>query len=716
MKKSIILLLSALPFFAKAQNTFTAFLKDGETKEILIAATAYMPALKIGVNTDSSGKIILKNIPDGKYEIQFSYTGYAKKEMEFEFPLTDSSAIEIFLKNESEELGEVVIQTTRTNSRLEEIPIRVEVIGGEELNEKGSMKPANLSMLLSEATGIQPQQTSAVNGNISIRLQGLDGKYTQILKDGFPLYSGFAQGLSIMQIPPLDLKQVEIIKGSASSLYGSDAIGGVINLISKKPQTRPELTFLLNQTSLFATDVHGYYAQRFKKIGISLLSSNSFQAANDVNKDGFSDIPKTRTFSFNPKLYYYLNDKTTVSFGINSNTDYRNGGDMKVLAGKADSTHKFFEENKSDRIASQLLFEKNFHKNQTFTFKNSVSYFNRAINENASSFAGKQINSYTEAAYRIKFDKHEIVSGINFVTEKFTEDTSRSHSNKSFSYSTLGAFLQDDWKPTEKFSLQTGLRVDYQNKYGFFILPRLNALYKFTKQFYVRAGGGLGYKIPSVFSTATEQAGINNVLPLSANVESERSVGANFDFNYRLKVTDESSLTFNQTFFITQINQPLILDTIKYINADKPLLTKGLETSIRYRWDELKIFFGYTYVNAQRQYDPAQTFLPLTPKHKIVLTTVYEKEDNWMVGFEGFYTSTMFRDGDTKTKEYFIIGLIAQKHFKHFSIIGNCENILDARQTRYENIIIPPTDHPMFRQVYAPLDGSVFNVALKIKL
>ena len=701
---------------ASAQNTFTAILKDVETKETLKGASAYLPALKIGASTDTTGKLIVKDIPAGKFTIQFSYTGYAKKEMVFEFPLKDNSLVEILMKTERQELGEVVIQTTRTNSRIEEIPVRVEVIGGEELNEKGSMKPANLSMLLSEATGIQSQQTSAVNGNVSIRLQGLDGKYTQILKDGFPLYSGFAQGLSIMQIPPLDLKQVEIIKGSASSLYGSDAIGGVINLISKRPQAKPELTFLINQTSLSGTDVHGYYSQSFKKIGISLLSSNSFQAANDVNKDGFSDLPKTKTFSFNPKLYYYINDETTLSFGINATTDNRIGGDMIVLDGKADNTHKFFEENKSDRIASQLLFEKNWGKKQLFTFKNSVGYFNRAINESNSSFSGKQINSYTEAVYRLKFAKNELVLGINFITENFTEDTLKSHLNRNYNYNTIGLFLQDDWKPTEKWAIQTGLRFDYQNKYGAFILPRVNAMYKFTKQFYLRSGVGLGYKIPSVFSTATEQEGINNVLPLSANVKAEKSVGASLDFNYRVKLNDEINITFNQTFFITQVNQPLILDTIQYINATKPLLTKGFESSIRYRWEELKIFLGYTFVDAQRQYYPAQKFLPLTPMHKVVLTTVYEKEDNWMIGLEGYYTSTMFRDADTKTKSYFIFGLIAQKHFKHFSIIANCENILDARQTKFENIVIPPTDNPTFRQVYAPLDGRVINVAVKIKL
>jgi len=99
------------------------------------------------------------------------------------------------------------------------------------------------------------------------------------------------------------------------------------------------------------------------------------------------------------------------------------------------------------------------------------------------------------------------------------------------------------------------------------------------------------------------------------------------DINYRLVINDESSLAFNQTFFLTPINQPLILDTTKYINASKPLFTKGFESSIRYRWDELNIFLGYTFVDAQRQYYNSQTYLPLTPKHKVVLTAVYAPLD-----------------------------------------------------------------------------------------
>ena len=117
-------------------------------------------------------------------------------------------------------MSEVVITSTRSSRTIEDIPTRVEFIAGEELSEKGNMKPGDIRMLLNESTGIRTQQTSATSYNSSIRIQGLDGKYTQLLRDGLPLYGGYSGSLSLMQIAPLDLKQVEVIKGATSTLYG----------------------------------------------------------------------------------------------------------------------------------------------------------------------------------------------------------------------------------------------------------------------------------------------------------------------------------------------------------------------------------------------------------------------------------------------------------------------------------------------------------------
>jgi iron complex outermembrane receptor protein len=175
-------------------------------------------------------------------------------------------------------------------------------------------------------------------------------------------------------------------------------------------------------------------------------------------------------------------------------------------------------------------------------------------------------------------------------------------------------------------------------------------------------------------------------------------------------------LIFNQSFFVTQIKNPLVLDTFQFVNKNKPIITTGFESNMRLILDEFQVFVGYMYIDARRKYDTSQSFIPLTPKHKINLDIIYEIEDDFSLAFEGYYVSSMFRDLDTKTKEYYTIGLVAQKHFKHFSIIANCENFLDVRQTRFENIVIPPTETPTFRQVYAPLNGRVFNVALRVKI
>ena len=110
-----------------------------------------------------------------------------------------------------------MVSSTRSSRTIKDIPTRIEFIAGEELDEKANMKPGDIRMVLSESTGIQTQQTSATSANSSIRIQGLDGRYTQILKDGFPLFSGYSGGLGLLQTPPLDLKQIEVVKGSAST-------------------------------------------------------------------------------------------------------------------------------------------------------------------------------------------------------------------------------------------------------------------------------------------------------------------------------------------------------------------------------------------------------------------------------------------------------------------------------------------------------------------
>ena len=207
-------------FMLHAQNvTFEAILFEEETNEPLIGATVLFEETGQGNVSDIEGKVVIENVPEGEHEINISFLGFQTIDTILNISTTNST-FTFYLHEANEDLEEIVVRATRSTRTIKNLPTRVEFIGLEELGEKAIMNSANISLVLRESTGIQIQQTSLSSGNASIRIQGLDGRYTQLLKDGFPLFGGFSGGLSIMQIPPLDLQQFEIIKGSSSTLYG----------------------------------------------------------------------------------------------------------------------------------------------------------------------------------------------------------------------------------------------------------------------------------------------------------------------------------------------------------------------------------------------------------------------------------------------------------------------------------------------------------------
>jgi iron complex outermembrane receptor protein len=302
---------------------------DGETNEPLPGATARISALNIGASADDNGKVQLDNISDGDHSIEFSFVGYQTTTTILTFPYTGTQPITIRLKKDGEELEEIVITSTRSSRTIADIPTRVEFIAGEELDEKANMKRGDIRMLLTESTGIQTQQTSATSANASIRIQGLDGRYTQILKDGFPLYAGFSGGLGLLQTPPLDLKQVEVVKGSSSTLYGGGAIAGMVNQISRKPTDERDLRFFINGTSAGGLDLSGFYGEKFGNVGLTVFGSRNSNKAYDPSDIGLTAIPKFERYSFHPKLFVDFDEKSHLDVGLNYTGEDRIGGDLQ---------------------------------------------------------------------------------------------------------------------------------------------------------------------------------------------------------------------------------------------------------------------------------------------------------------------------------------------------------------------------------------------------
>ncbi len=723
MIKIIITTIFLIPLFLKAQNTFTAVLKDYETNEKLIGIRVEIPALKIGANSDTTGTVVVNNIPDGNYTILFSGMEIEKKEIEFQFPLSVQTPILIFLKREEYKLEEIIItSTTRSSRNIGNLPTRIETITGEELEEKSSMQPGNIKMILTESTGIQTQQTSQVSASSSIRIQGLDGKYTQLLQDGFPLYSGFASGLSILQIPPLNLKRVEVIKGSSSTLYGGGAIAGLINLITKEPTQKREFSTLVNGNQRSALDLSAFYSEKYKKTGMTVYSAGNFQKIYDKNNDGFSDIPEFSRYTFNPKFFYYPNEKTTLSIGLNAGIEKRTGGDLQAIKGTIDPTHVYFERNNSNRYSTQAKFEKTFSNKNVLTIKNSIGYFNRKIERQTYSFEGEQIATFSEMNILIPKEKSEWNFGLNYNTDNFNQ-LNKLTSKLDYYNGVLGAFTQNNFTLSKKIIIESGLRLDYTNRQKIFVLPRLSVLCKITPKLTSRFGGGMGYKLPTVFSEDSESKAFQDLMPLDySKINAEKSYGLNADLNYKITLFDEVFVSVNQLFFYTAIQNPLLLNSIsnstnfEYSNASGYIETKGFESNLKIRFEDFSCYIGYTYIDATRKINGLNFTNPLTSKSRLNANMMYEIDEKLRIAYEVFYVGQQYLNTGEKTKDYWVMGISSEYKFKHFSLFVNFENFIDVRQSRWDTMYTGTTQNPQFKDVYTPTDGIIINGGFKLKL
>ena len=724
----IIFVVMALSFAmtVAGQHILTVRIVHAETKIPLSAATIRIQSINRSVTADSTGIASFQNLPAGKFKMIVSYVGFAEKTVGVTVPFT-SDVLEVELEAEEGEEEEVIVQSTRTSRTIKNVPTRVEVIEFEEIDEKNNMRPANVAMLLHESTGIQVQQTSATSGNASIRIQGLDGKYTQLLKDGFANFNNFSGGLSVLEIPPLDLAQVEIIKGPASPLYGGGAIAGVINFISKVPKVEPEYNFIVNYSNIGQFNIGAFALQRGKKTGYSLLALYSRQKVYDVDKDDFTEVPETREFTLHPKLFFYINERTTIQVGNSFTQGDRTGGDIFVVNGHSDANHQYFEENKTKRNITTFEFAKMTGEKRRLVIRQSFSVFDRTIRIPAYAFDGISYNAFSDLSYITNAGNHAWVLGGNFVYDKFKEKGGSSL-NRDNTSNTGGLYGQHTWDASGKIKLETGLRLDvagysnpiYSNT-EFFFLPRVSLLVNYNTKLTSRIGAGIGYKTPTLFTEETETIQYRNVLQIS-DVESERSYGATADLNYRTNLAPRLSFSFNHMFFYTIIKKPLILQTdlagdSRFINAAEPVHSAGFETNAKFIFKNyFKLFLGYTFTDIKAKYLSGNQFLPLVPQHKLNTALIYEKEGVIKLGLEGYFTGQQYLSNGTRTPSFEEFGFMAEKIFKKFSLYINFENFTDTRQSRYKSVVNGSHLEPSFDEIWTHTEGFVFNGGIKIKL
>ncbi len=618
--------------------------------------------------------------------------------------------------------GVLVVSSTRTGESLENSTIRVEVLGSEEMQEESLVKPGSVASILGDVSGVQVQQSSAASGNTNVRILGLDGKYTQLLRDGMPIYDGFSGGFGVLSIQPLDLQQLELIKGSSSTLYGGGAIGGLINFISRKPAYQPEASFILNQSTRNETNVNAWLAARSRHWGYTLFLGQTWQHQVDVNHDGLSELPQLNSTVIHPTLFCYPSNKTIISLGWSGSFEKRKGGDMIAIGNHNVPDHPYFENNDLERNTVALISETRLSPRYVLHAKGTYSSFRRMIGTNTEFFRGKQANVYGEVSANAKLKRHIVVAGVNITGDYFRPSVETPAQVGNVKHTSLGLFMQDTWSPVNDLRLETGLRIDRQCEYGTFVLPRVALLYKPGRSWGVRAGYGLGYKTPNPLTPQIRDYDVFAIRPLPADIRAESSAGINIEVNYKVTWGEDNSLLINHAFFYTGIRHAVIGEEqangdLAFSNAGRRIITRGTDTYVQLKIDDLEFYLGYTFTDARRRYLASDQFMPLTPKNRAASTLVYEPDEAWRFGVEASWNSRQTRDDDNDIRGYcFMAAMISRKIGKKISVVLNVENLLDQRQSRYESLYTGSIATPLFRVIGTPLDGRVFNVAVRLSI
>ncbi len=728
MKRHILLLLCILSLatnvFAQ-KHIIAGIVNDSVSGEAIIGARIKIDRPSGGTKTISDGTFILRSLQIGLHTITINAIGY--QSVTLSMTLSDDSLyLPMILHPLHTEGDEVVVTGTRTTRSIADVPVRVEVIPEEEIQEKIMMEASSVSMALSETPGIRVQTTSATSNSANIRIQGLQGRYTQILVDGIPNLGGLSAGLGITQMPPLNLRQIEIIKGASSVLYGADAIAGVVNFLTKLPQEHEDFSALINVTNQKAQDLAVYYANTINDLGFTLFSSYDHQSIYDVDGDNFSDIAGYSRLNISPQLYYQFSDDVKAKVGFGYMKETRNGGVIDTSSYAHFSPYT--EQNISERFYGTAHLEYDISHSSQIAVSAAAMQLMRNAHYGAIPFDGKQTVIYTDFQYSLLLSNHNILVGGAYSADHFSDQTIRTSPSLSYDYSVPGIFIQDEWSVANTFKILGGVRADHHNTYGTFVTPRLSFFYKPIENLTLRIGGGGGYKTPTIFVEESEEIGFHDIRGIP-NLRSEDAQSFSFDANWRT-VLGPIGITINTALFHTNLKHSLVINEdsidrhiITLENATGATLTKGAEITTQFLYDKFKLSLGYTYTYATQDHLGVTKEIELNPRHNLGIVLMFEDHENgWRSGLESYYIGSQEIDRNpfrTQTPSYWLFGALLEKIFGQVRIYINFENIFDTKQSNFDPTYIgdPFTSGRFDRlHIYAPLEGRAINGGVRFIL
>ena len=715
----VSVLLPVLAAVGTAQSV-TSRLTVRVVSDSVPVARAVVAANDLRVLTNELGIAVL-TIPAGAARVIVRKLGFLPDTTEVSVPGGRDTTLTVLLTARSVALAPVLVASTRTNQRVEDEPTRVEVLAGEEVGEKISMSPGNVSMLLNETSGVRVVSTAPALGGANVRIQGLRGRYTQLLSDGLPLFGLSTEGLGLLQIPPLDLQRVEIIKGAASALYGPSALGGVVNFIARRPDNTSDL--LINQTSLDATDLLAFDAHQLSpRLGYTMLAGLHRQRAQDFDHDGWSDLAEYERVVLRPRLFITGPHRGSAFLTAGYMREDREGGSLGAAL-LPDGT-SFPQAQATTRADAGSILLLPIDSSSSVSLRASMTSQARRRTFGAFSEWDRRTTTFAELSFAKTASRHQFLVGAAIQGDRLSMPGTPS---LSYASETPALFGQHTWSPSGVFGMTTSARLDRHSTFGTFVSPRISILARPTVGAHlpvtVRVSAGTGVYTPTPFAEETEEISFTRLRPLAGlRAEHARNIAADLGGQF-------GSVEVNISAYVAVVDRAVTLralpsvspiSDVELVNGRQPTRNAGVELFARYRLDEFRIVATYARLHST-EWDAeraARREVPLTPTNSGGVVLSWESEHGARVGLEGYVTGRQVLDDNpyrSRSEAFTLLGALVQRRLGPALVTLNAENLLDVRQTKTDPLLLPRrgAGGRWTTDVWAPLDGRVINVGVR---
>lgn len=739
--------------YAQYDAHLTGHVLDEKTGEHLPYVNVQLKGTNIGTVTDESGHYFLKDIPIGKQTVVFSYVGYETLELPITVVEDKTMELKATIREISQQLNSVVVTANRYATKRQEAATIVNVLSPKLFETTAVSCVADA---LNFQPGLRVENSCSNCGKTDLRINGLQGQYTQILMDSRPVFSSMASVYGLEQVPAAMIDRIEVVRGGGSAVYGANAIGGVVNIITKEPVrnfVNIANTSHINEHAGYdiTTDLNASVMSENRKIGAYLFASHRTRSAYDRDLDGFSESPQLRTTTAGARLFFKTTAYSKITAEYHHTTDYRRGGNKRdEEPHKADVAEQLRHNIDAGSLAFDWYSEDNRHFVSAYSALQHIgreSYF--GAGQDTSAYGrSSDLTANTGLQYRFSYPcglmNGDLTVGAEYNYNGLHDRMLGYHREIRQKVHVVGAYAQNEWK-NEEWSVLVGARVEKHNLLKRVVFnPRATVRYTPIQGLVFRAGYSSGYRAPQAYDEDLHVAAVGgnvSLISLDPNLKPEYSHSATLSADWyhqwgkwELNLTAEGFYTYLQDVFFLREDGSDAEGNLLFTRTNAPgAWVGGLNMEGKLTYGSLfAMQMGYTF--QQSRYTEAQQWSASVPAQKRMLHTPnnygyvlidIKPVTDFTISINGKATGSMLvphlagyiaQDEEVKTPSFRDLGvrLAYDVHlYKHYCLEISCgvKNILD----QFQRDIDKGKDRDA-NYIYGPSIPRTYFAGLRLKL